>query len=204
MSEREDASRAACARFAATLAMLDAPDLDTAERAAALAHLAICPRCQADQAADARLAANLRATFGAAAPASFRTADLLAAIGATSEPAPPRWATQTTHDAIRSVRYLGDFEETRGKDPMNDRERPTPSSRGAGTSAPARKPATPSLRGSDTRLGWSRWTTPFATVAVALVVIVVAATLFSLRGRPSGGTGSNSTHANATATALAQ
>ncbi|HEX8726974.1 MAG TPA: hypothetical protein VF739_00035, partial [Ktedonobacterales bacterium] len=54
------------------------------------------------------------------------------------------------------------------------------------------------------RLGWSRWTTPFATVAVALVVIVVAATLFSLRGRPSGGTGSNSTHANATATALAQ
>lgn len=204
MSERKNARRAACARFAPTLAMLDAPDLDPAERAAALAHLAGCIWCQADQAADARLSANLRAVYGADGATPFRTADLLAAIGATREPAPPRWVTPPTHEAIRSVRYLDDFEETRGMNPMNERDRLTPSQRGAGTSAPTRKAAIPSLRGPDTRSGWSRWTAPFATVAVALVVIVVAATLFSLRGNPGSGTGSHSTHANATATALAQ
>ncbi|MDE3231443.1 MAG: hypothetical protein KGO05_16310, partial [Chloroflexota bacterium] len=201
MSERNDAPRAACAQFAATLAMLDAPDLDPTARAAALAHLAICPYCQADQAADARLAADLRATFGADAPAPFHTADLLAAIGATSEPAPaPRPATQPTASAIRSVVDLGAFGDTGGKDTVNDFGRQTTDRQRRDTHADARRAAPiPSPR-SDTRSGWGRWTTPLAAVAVALVVIVVAATLFSLRGRPSGGTGSGPVHTNATAT----
>ncbi|MGH2501085.1 MAG: hypothetical protein ACRDID_01080, partial [Ktedonobacterales bacterium] len=80
---------------------------------------------------------------------------------------------------------------------------PTPSPRDAGTSATPRKAAAiPSLRGPETRLGWSRGALSFGAAATALIVIVVAATLFSLRGRPSGGVGSG--HANATTTALAQ
>ncbi len=88
MSERNGAAHNACERFAPTLAMLDTPDLDPAERAAALAHLAGCAHCQADQAAYARMDTALRATFGAQAASPLRTAELLAAIGATHEPAP--------------------------------------------------------------------------------------------------------------------
>lgn len=193
MSERNGASHDACERFAPTLAMLDAPGLDPTERAAALAHLAGCARCQADQAAYAQMDAALRATFGAQAASPLRTAELLAAIGATHEPAPaPHPASQTTQSTIRSFVDLGAFGDTGGKDTVNDFGRQTP----------AHRPAPiPSLR-TDTRPGWSRWTISFGAMAMTLIVIVVAVTLFNMRPHPSGAT--SATHASATQTAQAQ
>ena len=119
MSEWMRDSRAACDRFAPTLALLDDPAssassaLDPAERAAALEHLAGCALCQADQAADARLDAALRRAFNPQVAAPLRTRDLLLAIGATHEPAPHATVTPARDAAspIRSVVNLGDFED---------------------------------------------------------------------------------------------
>jgi len=185
MSEQERTTRAACDRYAPTLAMLDEPGLDADERRAALAHLAGCARCQADQRAYARMDADLRRAYGPAVAAPQSTAALLAAIGATGE-AP-------IHATIHSEVDLGDIANTGRTSRMRDPDRHDD------TSAPTRRVAPSSTL--DARLGWQRWTVGFGAVAVTLVVIVIAATLFSMRARlsPTPATG-----AAATQTAQAQ
>lgn len=220
MSERIRGPRGVCDRFAPTLAMLDGASVDLAEWRAAQAHLAECADCQADQRAYARLDDDLRRAFSPASASPLRAADLLAAIGASGgaagagrKPAvvAPDWAARPTHDAIRSVVYLGDFDDMEGFDSMSDdgtRDEPDQSDqresvrRESVSSAPARRlAAIPSLRpGPDERLGWQRWTVGFSATAAAVIVAVIAVTLFGSHGRPSA----SRTAAAATQTASAQ
>ncbi len=167
MSEREPTPRDPCDLYAPTLAMLDAPNLDPGERRAALAHLAGCAHCQADQRAYSRLDADLRHTFGPGGAAPLRTADLLAVIGATHEP--------STRVTMRSVVDLGHLDDTERMDRMHDTDRRDD------VSAPSREVATPPTL----RPGRQQWKAGLGAAAVALVVIVIAATLFSMRSHLS-------------------
>jgi hypothetical protein len=204
MSEQERGSREACRRYAPTLAVLEDSGADPEARRAALDHLATCARCQADQRAYARLDTDLRHTFSPTSPAvasPLRTSDLLAAIGATSEPAAmPHWAARPTRAAIRSVIYLGDFEG--GFERMS--ETPEPQERGGDKAAPDRTQdrkmaAIPSLRPAPQRIGQRAWTVGFSATAVAVALIVIAVTLFA--SRPHSGVAQTAAHVSATQTA---
>lgn len=220
MSEQAPGRRDECARYAHILALVDvAPDdagRDAPEWRAAQAHMAGCAHCQADQRAYARLDADLRRAYGPTAVSPLRTADLLAAIGATEAarlagPAPepssaaPGWASHAAPATIRSVLYLGDFDDVEGLNPMSDDDaRDEVRKREAAettSSAPARKlAAIPSLRpGPDERLGWQRWTIGFSAMAAVVMLAVIAATLFGGHGRSAA----SRTAAAATQTAAA-
>ncbi|HET9110488.1 MAG TPA: hypothetical protein VFN78_06670 [Ktedonobacterales bacterium] len=212
MSEQERRPRAICDRYAPTLALLDDTSTDPDARDAALDHLATCPWCQADHALDARLDRALRHTFGARAASPLRTSDLLAAIGATREPAtPPRWAVQGRGETIRSVVYLGDFDDVGGFGRMSEQDerasddgevngqRAQEGSSPVATSA-RRMAAIPSLRPERRQMGRQAMTVGFGATVVAVALIVVAVTLFGSRGRAPARTA----HASATRTASAQ
>lgn len=220
MSEWMRGARGACDRYAPTLALLDDPTLDPAERAEALEHLAGCALCQADRAADERLDAALRRAFAPQGATPLRTRDLLVAIGATREPTPHITVTPARGAAspIRSVVDLGDFEG--GFERMSESEGANGEAGGAASSgasdetsgavaqsgaqpAPARKMAAiPSLRPAPRARPSSRTLAMgFSATAAAVILVVVAATLFSSRGRaPATGT-SAVQRAKATATA---
>jgi hypothetical protein len=222
MSEWMRGARGACDRYAPTLALLDDPAIDPAERAEALEHLAGCALCQADQAADERIDAALRRAFGPQSAASLRTRDLLLAIGATREPTPHIIVATASGAAspIRSVVDLGDFEG--GFERMSESEGANGAANSAASGgasdetsaaaaqsgaqpAPARKMAAiPSLRPVPRHLGRSSsrvWAMGFSATAAAVILVVVAVTLFSSRGRAPALAGV--TH-NASATATAQ
>jgi hypothetical protein len=223
MSEWMRGSRGACDRYAPTLALLDDPSvaIDPAERAAALEHLAGCVLCQADQAADARMDAALSRAFGPQAGSPLRTRDLLLAIGATSEPAPHITVTPAPGAAnpIRSVVDLGAFEG--GFERMSESDEANHAASGAASDetsgaaaplgapprqpAPARKVAAiPSLRPAPRRRPSSRaLAMGFSATAAAVILVVVAATLFASRGRAPTHTIA-AQHASATATAQAE
>jgi hypothetical protein len=222
MGEWMRGARAACDRYAPTLALLDDPAIDPAERAEALAHLAGCALCQADRAADERIDAALRRAFGPQGAAPLRTRDLLVAIGATSEPTPHITVAPARGAAspIRSVVDLGDFEG--GFERMSESEGGNGAANSAADSAsnsaasdetsgaaaqsaqpaPARKVAAiPSLRPAPRGRPSSRaWAMGFSATAAAVILVVVAATLFSSRGRAPTHTAAH----NASATATAQ
>jgi hypothetical protein len=201
MSEQARGPSEACDHYAPLLAMLDdLPELSEAfsaqERAAAREHLAGCSHCQADQRASAQLAHRLRRAFGPAAASPLRTSDLLAAIGATREPAlPAPAATPSRRNPIRSEVYLGDFDG--GFDRMSEQDE-----RGNGAQAPSDgKMATiPSLRpGPRERVVVrQRWTAAFGATAAAVALIVVVAALFATHARP---TAPQTAHGSATQTA---
>lgn len=204
MSEQERASRDACARYAPALAALDAPGLDANERSAALEHLANCAYCQADQRAYAQLDSELRGAFGPAAASPLRTAALLAAIGATHEPAPqPRRASQPVREAIRSVVDLGDIDTLGGSSRMSETDgRGTDSDVESGREA-RQLAAIPTLRpGPRGRGGQRRWAVGFSAVAAVVVFVVVAATLFASHAARPGVP--QTAHNAATRTAMAQ
>ena len=214
MSEWMRGARGACDRYAPTLALLDDPAsaaIDAAERAEALAHLAGCALCQADRAADARIDAALRRAFAPQGAAPLRTRDLLVAIGATHEPmphitvAPARGAASP----IRSVVDLGDFEG--GFERMSETEGANGEAGGAAAPlrqpAPARKVAAiPSLRPAPRGRPSSRaLAVGFSATAAAVILVVVAATLFASRGRVPAPAHTTAAHgASATATAQAK
>ncbi|HZC04926.1 MAG TPA: hypothetical protein VE338_04735 [Ktedonobacterales bacterium] len=220
MSEQERRPRMACERYAPTLALLDDASTDPDARAAALDHLAGCVWCRADQRVDNQIDDALRRAFGpASAPSAspLHTSDLLAAIGATSEPAAtplamPRWASaRPTGDAIRSVIYLGDFDDVGGFDRMSDQDerdsdgagngQPTREDSGSVATSARRMAAIPSLRPAPRRqVGRQAMTLGFSATAVAVALIVVAVTLFGSRGRAP----TRTAHAGASATQTAR
>ena len=215
MSEWIRGSRGACDRYAPTLALLDDPSvaIDPAERAAALEHLAGCALCQADQAADARIDAALSRAFGAQAGSSLRTRDLLLAIGATSEPAPHITVTPAPGAAhpIRSVVDLGAFEGGFERMSESDEANGAASATTSGATPALRQPeparkvvAIPSLRPAPHSRPSSRaLAMGFSATAAAVILVVVAATLFASRGRAPANTIA-AQHASATATAQAK
>lgn len=172
---QRDARRALCGRFAPLLAALDHADTarstDTPEMAEARAHLATCPYCQADQRDYAALDGAVRATFGPVTAAPFRTADLLMAIGATSEP-------RRAGDPIRSVRYVKDFEDTEGQTmtPNTDERAPD------GAAPAALLAAQPDSR----PLRRQALTLSFSATAAAVVLIVIVVSLFGVHWRLTG------------------
>ena len=212
MSEQERRPRAVCERYAPTLALLDDASTDPDARDAALDHLATCPWCQANQRLDTRIDRTLRHAFGAGAVLPLRTSDLLAAIGATREPAAmPRWATETRGETIRSVVYLGDFDDVRGFNRMSEqdervsdgepREQSERDGGGSVATSARRMAAIPSLRPERRRIGRQAMTLGFGATAVAVALIIVAVTLFGSRGRLAP---ARTAHASVTQTASAQ
>ncbi len=188
MSEQRNTRRALCEQFAPLLAALDFSETntlaDTAEMAEARAHLAGCPYCQADQRDYAALDGAVRSAYGPAAMAPFHTANLLAAIGATSEPQPRR-----AGDPIRSVRYLKDFDDTEGHTTMPDTEERAPN----GAARPSVRPS----RGAGFRR--QALTLGVSATAAAIILVVVAVSLFGAHWRP---TGAHLTHGTASAVSL--
>ncbi|HEY8325816.1 MAG TPA: hypothetical protein VIG77_15050, partial [Ktedonobacterales bacterium] len=222
MSEWMRGARGACDRYAPTLALLDDPAIDPAERAEALEHLAGCALCQADQAADERIDAALRRAFSPQSAAPLRTRDLLVAIGATREPTPHITVATASGAAspIRSVVDLGDFEggfermsESEGANGAansaasggaSDETSAAAAQSGAQPALARKMAAIPSLRPVPRHLGRSSsrvWAMGFSATAAAVILVVVAVTLFSSRGRAPALAGV--TH-NASATATAQ
>ncbi|HET9111138.1 MAG TPA: hypothetical protein VFN78_09965, partial [Ktedonobacterales bacterium] len=212
MSEQQRRSRVVCERYASALALLDDASTDPDAREAALDHLAACPWCQADRAVDARLDRTLRRAFGACATSPLRTSDLLVAIGATSEPAAmPRWATDARGETIRSVVYLGDFDDVGGFSRMSEQDERVSDDELRGQSArddggsvatsARRMAAIPSLHPERRRIGRQAMTLGFGATAVAVALIVVAVTLFGSRGHLAP---ARTAHASATQTASAQ
>ena len=201
MSEQERRPPEACAHYAPLLAMLnDLPGqsetFSADERAAAREHLAGCLRCQADQRAYTRLDGAMRDAFGPAAASPLHTSDLLAAIGATREPAAPaRAATSPRRDAIRSEVYLGDFDG--GFDRMSEQDE---RASGAQVTDGRKVAPIPSLGpGPRERIvGRQRWTAAFGATAAAVALIVVAVTLFATHARP---TAPRTAHGSVTQTA---
>lgn len=181
MSEQRNTRRILCERFASLLAALDPSDTNfatnTPEMAEARAHLVGCPYCQANQRDYAALDGAVRAAFGPATVAPFRTADLLMAVGATSEP-----QSRRAGDPIRSVRYLKDFDDTEGHTTMHDTdERANNDTAPATTRTPplsVRLPRGASLRRQALTLG-------FSATAAAVILIVVAVSLFGAHWRPN-------------------
>lgn len=184
MREPLNAPRAACQQFAPTLALLDALHDDAWQ--AAQAHLAGCAWCQADQRAYSRFDVALRNYAGPAAGAAFSTANLLANIGATVEP-------HAASASIRSVRYVKDFDDLGGMETMSETEQHDP----ATTAGPERKVATIPNVHLEARLSQRAWAIGFSATAAALVLIVVAVSLFGSHWRLTG------SHATATPTASA-
>ncbi len=204
MSEQERRPPEACDHYAPLLAMLDdlpeqSEPFSAEERAAAREHLAGCARCEADQRAYAQLDGDLRRAFGPAAASPLRTSDLLAAIGATREPAAPARAATlprpSERNPIRSEVYLGDFDG--GFDRMSEQDE-----RDNGAQAPSdNKMATiPSLRPGprERRMSRQRWAAAFGTTAAVVALIVVVAALFATHARP---TAPQTAHGSVTQTA---
>lgn len=168
--------------------------LDPLAVAAARAHLATCPRCQARRRAWAAMDGALRATLRAdGASMAATTADLLAAIGADHEPRERR-------TPMLSVVTLKDVDEMDGENQPEPAEHDAPNT--TATTGPTFA-ALPSLKPGPRQPRWRRSLT--GLVAVAAVVALVAGVFgaLNLSGRLRGATGAHSAKTAATATAKA-